>query len=57
MDRQASLSALPEPIAQTCDPEIEWYEDPQRVDAHVYVVTTACVRPGSDGSISGRVRH
>ena len=30
------LAALPELIAQTCDPEIEWYEDPQRADARVY---------------------
>ena len=27
---------MPELIAQTCDPEIEWYEDPQRADARVY---------------------
>jgi ketosteroid isomerase-like protein len=36
MDKEALLSALPELIAQACDPEIEWYEDPQRADAHVY---------------------
>ena len=36
MDKQAFLSALPEAIAQTCDPEIEWHEDPQRADARVY---------------------
>ena len=36
MDKEALLSALPELIAQTCDPEIEWYEDPQRADARVY---------------------
>src|SRR5689334_8892392 len=36
MDKEALLAALPELIAQTCDPEIEWYEDPQRADAHVY---------------------
>src|SRR3954454_23864999 len=36
MDTAALLEALPELIAQTCDPEIEWYEDPQRADAGVY---------------------
>ena len=36
MDKEVLLSALPELIAQTCDPEIEWHEDPQRADARVY---------------------
>jgi ketosteroid isomerase-like protein len=36
MDKEALVAALPELIAQSCDPEIEWYEDPQRVDARVY---------------------
>src|SRR3954447_2822567 len=36
MDKQALLAALPEVIAQMCDPEIEWHEDPQRADARVY---------------------
>ena len=36
MDKDALLSALPELIAQACDPEIEWYEAPQRADARVY---------------------
>jgi ketosteroid isomerase-like protein len=36
MDRQAMLAALPEIIAQTCDPEIEWIEDPQRADSQVH---------------------
>jgi ketosteroid isomerase-like protein len=36
MDKEALLAALPELIAQTCDPEIEWYEDPQRADGRVY---------------------
>ena len=36
MDKQALLAALPDLIAQTCDPEIEWVEDPQRADARVY---------------------
>jgi ketosteroid isomerase-like protein len=36
MDKEAFLAALPEVIAQACDPEIEWYEDPQRADARVY---------------------
>ena len=36
LEKEALLSALPELIAQGCDPEIEWHEDPQRADAHVY---------------------
>ena len=35
-DKEALLAALPDLIAQTCDPEIEWYEDPQRADARVH---------------------
>jgi ketosteroid isomerase-like protein len=36
MDKETLLAALPELIAQTCDPEIEWFEDPQRADGRVY---------------------
>ena len=36
MDKQALLDALPELIAQTCDLEIEWVEDPRRADRRVY---------------------
>jgi ketosteroid isomerase-like protein len=36
MDRDALLAALPELIAQTCDPEVEWVEDPTRIDGRVY---------------------
>ena len=36
MDRDALLAALPELIPQFCDPEIEWVEDPTRLDARVY---------------------
>jgi uncharacterized protein len=36
MDKQVLLAALPELIAQTCDPDIEWVEDPQRADGRVY---------------------
>jgi ketosteroid isomerase-like protein len=36
MDKQALLDALPELIAQICDPEIEWVEDPRRPDRRVY---------------------
>jgi ketosteroid isomerase-like protein len=36
MDKQELLAALPDLIAQTCDPEIEWVEDPQRADGRVY---------------------
>ena len=35
-DKQALLAALPEVIAQMCDPEIEWIEDPQRPDSRTY---------------------
>jgi ketosteroid isomerase-like protein len=35
-DRQALLDALPQIIAQTCDPEIEWVEDPARADATIH---------------------
>jgi ketosteroid isomerase-like protein len=36
MDKQTLLAALPELIAQMCDPEVEWIEDPQRPDSRVY---------------------
>ncbi len=36
MDKQALLAMLPELIAQVCDPNIEWVEDPQRADSRVY---------------------
>src|SRR3954447_5537843 len=36
LEKQALLDALPELIAQTCDTEIEWVEDPQRVDRRVH---------------------
>jgi hypothetical protein len=36
VDKQALLAALPEIIAQTCDPDIEWIEDPQRADSRVH---------------------
>ena len=36
MDKEALFAALPELIAQACDPEIEWVEDPQRADGRVY---------------------
>jgi ketosteroid isomerase-like protein len=36
MDKRALLDALPDLIAQVCDPEIEWVEDPQRADGRVY---------------------
>jgi ketosteroid isomerase-like protein len=36
LDKRALLDALPSLIAQTCDPEIEWVEDPQRADRRVY---------------------
>jgi ketosteroid isomerase-like protein len=36
LDKEALLAALPTLIEQTCDPDIEWVEDPQRADARVY---------------------
>jgi ketosteroid isomerase-like protein len=36
MDKQGLLAALPELIAETCTPDIEWVEDPQRADSRVY---------------------
>jgi ketosteroid isomerase-like protein len=36
MDKEQLLAALPELIAQTCDPEIEWIEDPKRADSRTY---------------------
>jgi ketosteroid isomerase-like protein len=36
MDKQALLAALPELIAQTCAPDVEWVEDPRRADGTVY---------------------
>jgi ketosteroid isomerase-like protein len=36
LDKDALLAALPDFIEQTCDPEIEWVEDPQRADGRVY---------------------
>ncbi len=36
MDKEQLLEALPELIRQTCDPEIEWIEDPKRADSQTY---------------------
>jgi uncharacterized protein len=36
LDKQQLLDALPALIEQACDPEIEWFEDPQRADSRVY---------------------
>jgi ketosteroid isomerase-like protein len=36
MDKQQLLGALPEFVAQLCDPDVEWIEDPQRADSRVY---------------------
>jgi ketosteroid isomerase-like protein len=36
MNKDDLLAALPELIRQTCDPEIEWIEDPQRADGRTY---------------------
>ncbi|TMK23755.1 MAG: hypothetical protein E6G62_10750 [Actinobacteria bacterium] len=35
MDKAALIAALPELIAQAADPDIEWAEDPHRLDAQV----------------------
>ncbi len=36
LDKEALIAALPDFIEQTCDPDIEWVEDPQRADGRVY---------------------
>ena len=36
VDKWDLLAALPELIEQTCDPDIEWVEDPQRADGAVH---------------------
>jgi ketosteroid isomerase-like protein len=36
MDKQEVLAALPELIAETCAPDIEWIEDPRRADSTVH---------------------
>ena len=36
MEKEQLLAALPELIAQACDPDIEWVEDPQRADSRTY---------------------
>jgi hypothetical protein len=36
MDKQALLAALPELIAQTCHPDIEWVEHPDLADRRVH---------------------
>jgi ketosteroid isomerase-like protein len=35
LDQQALLAALPEVIAQTCTPDVEWAEDPKRADGRI----------------------
>jgi ketosteroid isomerase-like protein len=35
-DKQTLLAALPEIIAESCDLEIEWVEDPSRADGQVH---------------------
>jgi ketosteroid isomerase-like protein len=35
-DKQVLLEALPQIIAQACDPQIEWVEDPARADATIH---------------------
>jgi ketosteroid isomerase-like protein len=36
MDKGALIALLPELIAQAADPDIEWIEDPHRLDAQIY---------------------
>jgi ketosteroid isomerase-like protein len=36
LDKEQLLESLPALIEQACDPEIEWFEDPQRADSRVY---------------------
>jgi len=35
-DKKTLVAALPQIIAETCDPEIEWIEDPRRADGRSY---------------------
>jgi ketosteroid isomerase-like protein len=35
-DKATLLANLPEIVAQLCDPEIEWIEDPNRADGRTY---------------------
>src|SRR4051795_2169360 len=36
MEQDELLAALPALVEQACDPEIEWVEDPRRVDGRIY---------------------
>lgn len=36
MDKETLRAVLPDLIAQACDPDIEWVEDPQRADGQVH---------------------
>ena len=36
LDKETMLAALPDMVAEICDPEIEWVEDPQRPDSRTY---------------------
>jgi ketosteroid isomerase-like protein len=36
LDKDELLAALPHFVEETCDPEVEWVEDPERADGHVY---------------------
>jgi len=36
LDKDELLAALPSFVEGTCDPEIEWVEDPERADGRVY---------------------
>lgn len=54
MDKQALLAALPELIAQACDPDIEWVEDPNAPTAASTTGTRPSNSRGNDGWSSGR---
>jgi ketosteroid isomerase-like protein len=36
LGKQQLLAALPQLVEASCDPEIEWVEDPKRADSRVY---------------------
>ena len=50
-DKQQLLEALPALIEQSCDPEIEWFEDPQRADSRIYRGHEESFGPSRSGSM------
>ena len=52
-DKRVLLAALPELLAQTCDPDIERVEDPSAPTAASITGMRVCNSPLSDGLSSG----